>query len=178
MSLEARISGPIFQEALSGLRERKSVEMGRSFVPGINASLNALVDAHATRGEDGEFIHDGAGWAKITMYVNPSGAEEEVAVNLIRHVRSKEKRVDVFVEGLGSYIHVGQNICELRTVKQIPQRERASYESMRIPAGSSMPSAPHFDKREANLDEVRHIKDFVDVLTDPSQVKRVKGLTS
>lgn len=172
MTIEAGIRGPILDEARKGLQTKKGVEEGRTMVPAINTMLNALIDDHVLKDENGRAEHDGRGWSKITVYLKAAKRGAEAPhVNLMRHVRSR--RVDVFVSGLDTTIHVGEEKIELQTLATVPQKAMSSYESMHIPAGARIPGAPPYETREATLEEVQYIDNFVDVLYNPEMVERV-----
>ncbi len=172
MTIEAGIRGPIYDEAIKGLEIKKGVEQGRTMVPAINTMLNALVDDHVLKDENGRAVHEGRGWSKITVYLKADRRGTEAPyVNLTRHIRSR--RVDMWVSGLDTTIHVGEEKIELQTLATVPQKAMSSYESMRIPAGTRIPGAPPYEIREATLEEVQHIDNFVDVLYNPDMVERI-----
>lgn len=171
MSKEAKISGDILEEARKGLSEKKSVEMGREYAAGVNETLNKLMDDNVLRDSLKRPIHDGRGWSHITVYLKAKEGEEQIHVNMIRHIRSK--RIDMLVYGLGTTIHVHENKFMLATNERVPQRPLAMHESMRIPTGSSTPDAPPYEEREANLGEVSHIMDFTKFMTTPENIDRI-----
>lgn len=171
MAVEARIDGPILDEARKGRQKEKSVEQGREKAPTIHKSLNELFDKNVLRDEAGSETHDGRGWAKITVYLKPEETGYQPGVNLIRHVQSN--RIDVWIEGLETIIYVNNDKIILTTLETVPQRGIAPYETMRIPMGSRRPDAPPFQSREANLEEVGYIEELTGILTDPNRVERI-----
>jgi hypothetical protein len=173
MSLEAGIRGPILDEATKGLQRRRSIEQGRTLVPPIHTTLNQFLNENVKRDKNGQPVHDGRGWSQITIYLKPETDGEEIFVNLIRHVKSQNNRVDIFVDGLDTTIRVEPEKIELATTRTVPQRTKTFYESMRAPTGSSEPSAPPFEIREATLEEVKYVTGLAEILTDPFKIKRI-----